>query len=390
MAPRTTTAAATTTHAPPQVMWTVGYSYNGVVQTVSVPPRAIGFDVREALAVELDLPANGMKLMVLRVSEDQWPTQDAAETCDGTELRYLEPIKSQLEDLPGVDAVQLRVEARPPPPVMLTAPDLDLEEAAAQAEAFDIEDKTDTESGSTSSHATTVTKLNSAFTKCRKRKATSQSAGYSSCNAEFMEEMTADLKKTKYKQEDLELPAAYLKQLTTKYRSLVVSSREPWCSNEATRRVFIDDILTTCVTAVKDGDKTKTDLFLNYEKRVDDPEVDASGTADYVITLGTRMVIVIEAKKCDMEHALRQNFAAMEVARVLNGKKTQDDKDGWRDIQGICTDYQNWIFVKRTSTEFATKHMVCRTPDTLDHDPLDFPFDMVPIANRVYTMLKLL
>ncbi|KAE8908457.1 hypothetical protein PF006_g19384 [Phytophthora fragariae] len=298
-------------------MWTVGYSYNGVVQTVSVPPRAIGFDVREALAVELDLPANGMKLMVLR---------------------------SQLEDLPGVDAVQLRVEARPPPPVMLTAPDLDLEEAAAQAEAFDIEDKTDTESGSTSSHATTVTKLNSAFTKCRKRKATSQSAGYSSCNAEFMEEMTADLKKIKYKQEDLELPAAYLKQLKTKYRSLVVSSREPWCSNEATRRVFIDDILTTCVTAVKDGDKTKADLFLNYEKRVDDPEVDASGTADYVITLGTRMVIVIEAKKCDMEHALRQNFAAMEVARVLNGKKTQDDKDGWRDIQGICTDYQNWIF----------------------------------------------
>ncbi|KAE8953771.1 hypothetical protein PR002_g32276, partial [Phytophthora rubi] len=241
--------------------------------------------------------------------------------------------------------------------VMLTAPDLDLEEAAAQAEAFDIEDKTDTESGSTSSHATTVTKLNSAFTKCRKRKATSQSVGYSSCNAEFMEEMTADLKKTKYKQEDLELPAAYLKQLKTKYRSLV------------------------------DGDKTKADLFLNYEKRVDDPEVDASGTADYVITLDTRMVIVIEAKKCNMEHALRQNFAAMEVARVLNGKKTQDDKDGWRDIQGICTDYQNWIFVKRTSTEFATKHMVCRTPDTLDHDPLDFPFDMVPIANRVYTML---
>ncbi|KAE8952964.1 hypothetical protein PR002_g32522, partial [Phytophthora rubi] len=87
MAPRTTTAAATAAaiaaHAPPQVMWTVGYSYNGVVQTVSVPPRAIGSDVREALAVELDLPATGMKLMVLRVGEDQWPTQDAAETCDG-------------------------------------------------------------------------------------------------------------------------------------------------------------------------------------------------------------------------------------------------------------------------------------------------------------------
>ncbi|KAE8908865.1 hypothetical protein PF010_g19587 [Phytophthora fragariae] len=275
---------------------TVGYSYNGVIQSISVPPRAIGSDVREALAVELDLPVNGMKLMVLRVNEDQWPTQDAAETCDGTELRYLQPIKGQLEDLPGVDAVQLRVALKP---------------------AF----RHRTESGSTSSHATTVTKLNSAFTKCRKCKASSQSVSYCSCNAEFMEKMTADLKKTKYK-------------------------------------VFIDDILTTCVTAVKDGDKTKADMFLNYEKRVDDPEVDASGTADYVITLGTRMVIVIEAKKCDMEHALRQNFAAMEVAHVLNGKKTQDDKDG--------------------------------TPDTLDHDPLDFPFDMVPIANRVYTMLKLL
>ncbi|KAE9118870.1 hypothetical protein PF005_g21423 [Phytophthora fragariae] len=92
---------------------TVGYSYNGVIQSISVPPRAIGSDVREALAVELDLPVNGMKLMVLRVNEDQWPTQDAAETCDGTELRYLQPIKGQLEDLPGVDAVQLRVALKP-------------------------------------------------------------------------------------------------------------------------------------------------------------------------------------------------------------------------------------------------------------------------------------
>ncbi|KAE8963480.1 hypothetical protein PR002_g29278 [Phytophthora rubi] len=82
-------------------MWTVGYSYNGVVQTVSVPPRAIGFDVREALAVELDLPANGMKLMVLRVSEDQWPTQDAAETCDGTELRYLDRSRANLKTSPA-------------------------------------------------------------------------------------------------------------------------------------------------------------------------------------------------------------------------------------------------------------------------------------------------
>ncbi|KAE9063000.1 hypothetical protein PF010_g29167 [Phytophthora fragariae] len=178
--------------------------------------------------------------------------------------------------------------------------------------------------------------------------------------------MTADLKKIKYTQEDVELPAAYLKQLNTMYRSLVASSQR---AMEGTRRVFIDDILTACVTAVKDGGKTKADRFLNYEKRVDDPDVDARDTAGYVITLGARMMIVIDAKKCTMEHALRQNSAAIEVAHVLNDKKSQDDQDGWHDIQGVCIDYQNRIFVKHMFKEFATKHMVCRTSDILDHYP---------------------
>ncbi|GMF43130.1 unnamed protein product [Phytophthora fragariaefolia] len=180
-----------------------------------------------------------------------------------------------------------------------------------------------------------------------------------------------------------------MKLLRAKYREQVLATGELWRKNEASRRMFIDHILTTCIAANKENDKSKADLLCVPVKKVDSSDGEATGTADYVVTMGSRMVIVIEAKKCDMEHALRQNFAAMEVARVLNGKRRhQDSQDGgWHDIQGICMDYQNWIFVKRSSKEFATKHMSCRTPETLDHDPLDFPSDMIPIANRVYTKL---
>ncbi|RAW42486.1 hypothetical protein PC110_g1366 [Phytophthora cactorum] len=156
--------------------------------------------------------------------------------------------------------------------------------------------------------------------------------------------------------------------LRVMYRGLVVAIGEPWLANEATRRVFISQILTTCVAAVKGDDKTKQSMFLDVKKQINVIAADTYDTAAFIVTFGTRMIIVTEAENKDEEE-----------------KERKDDC-----ILGICTDYQNWIFVKRTSTELATKHMVCRTHKTLNVDPLDFPLDMIPIANKVYIMLKLL
>ncbi|KAG3190031.1 hypothetical protein PC128_g11501 [Phytophthora cactorum] len=147
--------------------------------------------------------------------------------------------------------------------------------------------------------------------------------------------------------------------LRVMYRGLVVAIGEPWLANEATRRVFISQILTTCVAAVKGDDKTKQSMFLDVKKQINVIAADTYDTAAFIVTFGTRMIIVTEAEKCDIGRALHQNC----------------------DEPGCST---------RTSTELATKHMVCRTHKTLNVDPLDFPLDMIPIANKVYIMLKLL
>ncbi|KAL3657411.1 hypothetical protein V7S43_017730 [Phytophthora oleae] len=240
---------------------------------------------------------------------------------------------------------------------------------------IDFEEADVSDSGYESTPESVTQELNAVFNDCHKREASYQSVAFSASNENFFENRTAKLKKVKYTQEVLELPRKYMKLLQAKYHERVVVSGEPWLFNDRTRSVFISDILTTCAVAAKEGDKTKADLSLNFEERVNDTDVKASCTADYTISLGASKVIVVEAKKCDMDLALRQNFAAMEVARVLDDKTNKNKENG--DWNG-----------SRTSQKFATMHLVCRPPEMLDHDPLDFPFDMTPIAHCVYSMLK--
>jgi hypothetical protein len=80
----------------------VGYYHVGLVDIVTVPPTALGEDVRATLADELNLTPSSIKLV-----PGGWPTQKEA---PGKELALLVPVQDQLQDLPGVDAVQLPVE----------------------------------------------------------------------------------------------------------------------------------------------------------------------------------------------------------------------------------------------------------------------------------------
>jgi hypothetical protein len=74
----------------------VGYYHVGLVDIVTVPPTALGEDVRA------NLTPSSIKLV-----PGGWPTQKEA---PGKELALLVPVQDQLQDLPGVDAVQLPVE----------------------------------------------------------------------------------------------------------------------------------------------------------------------------------------------------------------------------------------------------------------------------------------
>lgn len=88
-----------------------------------------------------------------------------------------------------------------------------------------------------------------------------------------------------------------------------------------------------------------------------------------------RLPSTVAAKKCDMQQGSDQNYAAMEVARLLNRKIN----DNWHLIQGICTDFQNWIFIKRDSGVVATDHQSLNVQAALD--------GMLLVASKIYGML---
>ncbi|KAG1711661.1 hypothetical protein DVH05_008908 [Phytophthora capsici] len=89
------------------------------------------------------------------------------------------------------------------------------------------------------------------------------------------------------------------------------------------------------------------------------------------------MVVVTEAKRCDMTQAKHQNFAVMEAARIQN--KHIDIP--YRTIKGICTDFQNWVFVSRGRQAICTD----ATSMTLTNG-MERPENFLGIVKKVYGM----
>ncbi|KAG3103484.1 hypothetical protein PI125_g13849, partial [Phytophthora idaei] len=96
------------------------------------------------------------------------------------------------------------------------------------------------------------------------------------------------------------------------------------------------------------------------------------GKASYVILRGDRMVVVTEAKRCDMTGAKHENFAVMEAPR----------NEQYGTLKGICTDFQNWVFVSRE------KDNICSDSTSMIlTNGFKLPENLLTIANKVYGML---
>ncbi|KAG2912520.1 hypothetical protein PC114_g8868 [Phytophthora cactorum] len=94
------------------------------------------------------------------------------------------------------------------------------------------------------------------------------------------------------------------------------------------------------------------------------------GKASYVILRGDRMVVVTEAKRCDMTK--HENFAVMEAPR----------NEQYETLKGICTDFQNWVFVSRE------KDNICSDSTSMIlTNGFKLPENLLTIANKVYGML---
>lgn len=325
---------------------------NGEIDVVSVPATFRGSDLRKQLAKQYS-PDCKIKLFVLKHPDGSWPSQDDALKTVGVEMRYVSHLRAVIGELGDEDIVHLRVE-------VTKQESNTAEETQSDGDHSSLEDR--------------VGNYNMAMSK--KRKQASQKVRFTDCDEATTEAMYKNVKRARYVQKQCALPDEYVESLRVEYRRRVIACGEPWLQSESQRRLFINSMLVTCVAAAIEVNKQQ--LSLTTEKIIKPDCIDGGGIADYVISKGDRMVVIIEAKKCDMEKAQHQNFAAMEAARVLNSSVNS----GWRSIDGICTDFQNWIFIQRKPKELLTDHDA-----TLPAVGCSFPEDMLRIASKVYGML---
>jgi hypothetical protein len=92
------------------------------------------------------------------------------------------------------------------------------------------------------------------------------------------------------------------------------------------------------------------------------------------------MMVIIEAKKCDIEKGKHQTLALMEALRYINKKANRK----WSSIKAICTDFQSWLFIERGATTLRTSNMGVGYNSKKEND---FPEDIVPICEMQYAML---
>ncbi|GMF27098.1 unnamed protein product [Phytophthora fragariaefolia] len=105
----------------------------------------------------------------------------------------------------------------------------------------------------------------------------------------------------------------------------------------------------------------------------------ATGSADWVVTRGKRMLVVIEAKQSNIKQGQYQLMAMMEAARIQN-KRLDKNLDS---IKAIITDFQNWMFVERSTGLLKKEELGAAIPV----DKEAFPDTLIPICERVYHVL---
>lgn len=282
-----------------------------------------------------------------------WPEESVATSIQGREIRYTTPVSEVFPQWQELGRVHYRA-------VLITPSDVASGDASIPGD---------------SSLDQVVETYNQVCERSRKRK--SESTGklaFSKFERADIDSLYSKVKRIKYEQETKEMPASYMDHLKREFEFRISTLGEPWTSSESQRRIFINSVLIACVAAA--NAQSAEALSIDTEVELIHNDVDGTGKADYVISKGDHMVIVIEAKKCDIGQGQTQNFAAMEAARIINGK----NNSSWHSIQGICTDFQNWVFIRRNESELSLDHDSTKISST-------FTDDMLRIASKVYGML---
>lgn len=325
-----------------------------VYACVDLDPSLRGTGLRECVkkTSELTCRPGDIRIFSLKQDDDKWPTEESAATRKGEEIKYTHRIQTLFPHANQDGCVHFLVV---------------VDEPGSLAHKSD-----DETSGSDLDVA--VNNYNTVCERSRKRRADCAKLAFSKFNTKDINLLFYNIKRVKYKQEETPLPKKYLDHLKAEFDNRIEALGEPWTASESQRRVFINSVLITCVIATNARSTEK--LSIRTEMELSHSEINATGKADYVISKGDHMVVVIEAKKCDIGQGQEQNFAAMEAARLINRKKNSS----WRSIQGICTDFQNWVFIKRNSGELALDHDSTAISST-------FTSDMLRIASKVYGML---
>jgi len=353
------------------------FFYDGDMDIATVPPTLRGINLRKHIAKQLNLKMHlkQVRLIVLQREDGSWATQDDMATVAGKEIQYPMSIATSLPPTNQTNMFHVRVEI--------------VEEPAKQdAEAEESASDYDTDGGRISSAEEAMEDWNRRLlATSKKRKASNENIQLSKCDKDTTTASFKLMRVSTYTEEPETLPEQYLDAIKAEYRKNVLVWSRPWGLNEQGRRSFIDSVLTNCIAPInekllakaKDDDEyRKQRLELSAEVELKRDGMTAIGKADYVIQRGDRMVVVIEAKRCDMTQAKHQNFAVMETARVLNKRKNKY----YRAIKGICTDFQNWTFVSRE------RRSICMDDTSMIVTKgLELPFNLANIVNKVYGML---
>ncbi|RLN69290.1 hypothetical protein BBJ28_00022990 [Nothophytophthora sp. Chile5] len=163
------------------------------------------------------------------------------------------------------------------------------------------------------------------------------------------------------------------------YKGRVNGGTTPWVTeSEAQKRRYIDAVLSQCIYLINAGRQEDEQLELKPEYELSCKALEASGKADWVIKRGKHMLVVIEAKQCDINNGQYQLMAMMEAIRIMNKKTT----DSPQTIKAICTDFQNWLFVEKTAQQFNKEITDAALPEGKD-----LPETILPICERVYDVL---
>lgn len=155
-------------------------------------------------------------------------------------------------------------------------------------------------------------------------------------------------------------------------------------ASEKKKKTYIFTMLSNVADEINGDDPDEYDVdsadsnrvFVEEEMSIEGININARGIADFVVRRGTRMVIVVEAKKEDMEQGLIQDLISMDVAIEQNLAKDHKTPN----IYGIVTDFTQWWFVRRVGG------VVEKTTDCINFEN-SLEADLERIAGKIRHMI---